>query len=83
MAFVPAYARDPHILGRAELAQRKASLRANLTKDEVADIMLADGVRAAAVRATWLVVDLSPRSFLSDLILNFFFFEVLTEQPIL
>ena len=40
---VPAYAQDPlfyNILGEAELTERKASMRDNLTKDDVSDIML-------------------------------------------
>lgn len=43
LASIPAYARDPllcDILAGAALTQKNASLRGNLTKDEVADIML-------------------------------------------
>ena len=43
LASVPAYAEDPlfhNILGGAALTQRKASLRGNLSKNEVSDIML-------------------------------------------
>jgi hypothetical protein len=40
---VPAYAQDPlfyNILGKAALTERKVSLRGNLTKDDVSEIML-------------------------------------------
>lgn len=43
LASVPAYAQDPlfyNILGEVALTQRKVSLRGNLAKDEVSDIML-------------------------------------------
>ena len=43
LASVPAYAQDPlfyNILGKAALTQRNASLRGNLTKDDVSDITL-------------------------------------------
>ena len=43
LASAPAYAQDPlfyNILGEAALTQRKASLRGNLTKDDVSDITL-------------------------------------------
>ena len=43
LASAPAYAQDPlfyNILGEAALTQRKASLRGNLTRDDVSDITL-------------------------------------------
>ena len=43
LASAPAYAQDPlfyNILGEAALTQRKASLRGNLSKDDVSDITL-------------------------------------------